>query len=106
MGCFGSCQAGSGQFAVVKSFGHRQAYESPRGRNPRATDDGYGDFGFRHISTMAETSLRRAEIRFAAPPGDVVGPAGRGSVGVDDHHEQAWIRCWRLCAYDLRLDRA
>ncbi len=32
--------------------------------------------------------------------------AGRGSVGVDDHHGHAWIRCRRLCAYGLGLDHA
>ncbi|MER9301248.1 hypothetical protein NKI38_33185, partial [Mesorhizobium sp. M0621] len=37
----------------VKSFGRRQAYESPRGRNPRATGDGYGDFDLRLVSAMA-----------------------------------------------------
>ncbi|TJV38709.1 MAG: hypothetical protein E5Y02_28585, partial [Mesorhizobium sp.] len=31
----------SRQTAHVKSFGRRQAYESPRGRNPRGTVDGY-----------------------------------------------------------------
>ncbi|WP_292326426.1 hypothetical protein, partial [Mesorhizobium sp.] len=36
----------------VKSFGRRQAYESPRGRNPRATGDGYGDFDFRQMSAV------------------------------------------------------
>jgi hypothetical protein len=33
--------------ASVKSFGRRQAYESRRGTNPRASGDGYGDFDFR-----------------------------------------------------------
>jgi len=42
----------------VKSFGRRQAYESPRGTNPRAAGDGYGDFDFR--------SLPRVAWRFAA----------------------------------------
>jgi hypothetical protein len=32
---------------TVKSFGRRQAYESRRGTNPRASGDGYGDFDFR-----------------------------------------------------------
>lgn len=31
---------------------------------------------------------------------------GHGSVGVDDHHGQAWIRCRRLGAYDMRQDNA
>ena len=39
----------SGRAGFVKSFGHRQAYESLRGRNPRATGDSYGDFGFRSL---------------------------------------------------------
>ncbi|MGO7578161.1 spermidine/putrescine ABC transporter ATP-binding protein, partial [Rhizobium ruizarguesonis] len=30
-----------GPSGSVKSFGRRQAYESPRGRNPRATVGGY-----------------------------------------------------------------
>jgi hypothetical protein len=42
-----------GHSAFVMSFGRRQAYESPRGRNPRATGDGYGDFGFRQMSAIA-----------------------------------------------------
>jgi hypothetical protein len=42
-----------GHSAYVKSFGRRQAYESPRGRNPRATVDGYGDFDLRLMSGMA-----------------------------------------------------
>jgi diguanylate cyclase (GGDEF)-like protein len=39
--------------AIVMSFGRRQAYESPRGRNPRATSDGYGDFNLQLVSAMA-----------------------------------------------------
>ncbi|MGP2490479.1 hypothetical protein ACTDI4_02465 [Mesorhizobium sp. PUT5] len=39
--------------AAVKSFGRRQAYETPRGRNPRATGDGYGDFDFWQMSAVA-----------------------------------------------------
>jgi hypothetical protein len=31
---------------MVKGFGCRQAYESPSCRNPPATIDDYGDFGF------------------------------------------------------------
>jgi len=48
--------------ASVKSFGRRQAYESPRGRNPRATGDGYGDFGFRLMSSMARPSSGSAAM--------------------------------------------
>ncbi|WP_250889003.1 hypothetical protein [Mesorhizobium sp. dw_380] len=44
--------------ASVKSFGRRQAYESPRGRNPRATGDGYGDFDLRQMSAMARPPPR------------------------------------------------
>jgi hypothetical protein len=40
---------------MVKGFGCRQAYESPSCRNPRATIDDYGDFGFRLMSS----SVRR-----------------------------------------------
>ena len=43
----------SGPTTIVKSFGRRQAYESPRGRNPRGTVDGYGDFDLRPMSAMA-----------------------------------------------------
>lgn len=43
----------NGQSGVVKSFGRRQAYESPRGKNPRGTVDGYGDFALRPKSAMA-----------------------------------------------------
>lgn len=32
----------TGQYTVVRSFGRRQAYENPRGRNPRGTVDGSG----------------------------------------------------------------
>jgi hypothetical protein len=31
---------------MVKGFGCREAYESLSCRNPRATGDGYGDFGW------------------------------------------------------------
>jgi hypothetical protein len=41
----------------VKSFGRRQAYESPRGRNPRGTVGGYGDFELRPMSVMARRPL-------------------------------------------------
>src|SRR5690606_36797054 len=62
----------------VKSFGRRQAYESPRGRNPRATGDGYGDFELRPVSAMArpplggagmdaDRPLRCAFARFSRP---------------------------------------
>jgi hypothetical protein len=68
------------QSAVVKSFGRRQAYESPRGRNPRATGDGYGDFDFRLMSGMArpppgsaamnaDRPLRCASARCCRPVG-------------------------------------
>lgn len=50
---FQSDPSETGLSARVMSFGRRQAYESPRGRNPRATGDGYGDFGFRQMSAMA-----------------------------------------------------
>ena len=43
----------SRQTALVKSFGCRQAYESPRGRNPQPTGDAYGDFGLGLVSGMA-----------------------------------------------------
>ena len=54
---FASCRS-----VVVKSFGRRQAYESPRGRNPRATGDGYGDFDFRQMSAMARPPLGSAGV--------------------------------------------
>jgi hypothetical protein len=47
----------TGLTASVKSFGRRQAYESPRGRNPRATGDGYGDFDLRLVSAMTRPPL-------------------------------------------------
>jgi hypothetical protein len=52
---FYASAAESRQSASVKSFGCRQAYESPRGRNPRATGDGdgYGDFDLRLICAVA-----------------------------------------------------
>jgi hypothetical protein len=64
--------------ASVKSFGRRQAYESPRGRNPRATVGGYGDFDLGLISAMArprpgsgvldaDRPLRCASARFSRP---------------------------------------
>lgn len=69
---------GSGQSASVKSFGCRQAYESPRGRNPRAAVGGYGDFDLRLMSAMArprpgsgvmdaERPRRCASARFSRP---------------------------------------
>ena len=36
----------SGQAAIVKSFGRREAYESLRGTNPRAADNGLWVFLF------------------------------------------------------------
>lgn len=45
--------AGSGQSASVKSFGRREAYESPRGRNPRTPVEGYGDFDLRLMCAVA-----------------------------------------------------
>lgn len=50
---FGRSAPRTRQSATVKSFGRRQAYESPRGRNPRATVGGYGDFDLRLKSAMA-----------------------------------------------------
>ena len=61
----------------VKSFGRRQAYESPRGRNPRATGDGYGDFGFRQMSAMARP------------------PSGSSGVNADRPLRCASARCCR-----------
>lgn len=49
----------------MKSFGRRQAYESPRGRNPRGTVDGYGDFDLRPKSATARP-LPTAKGRRAA----------------------------------------
>jgi hypothetical protein len=46
----------------VKSFGRREAYESPRGRNPRATVDGYGDFELRPMSALARLPMGSAEV--------------------------------------------
>lgn len=40
--------------ARVKSFGRREAYESLRGRNPRAAAETYGDLAFRLASRMPE----------------------------------------------------
>ena len=51
--CFSGLAPESRTSAFVKSFGRRQAYESPRGRNPRGTVDGYGDFDLRPMSAMA-----------------------------------------------------
>jgi hypothetical protein len=55
--CFSRAVLESCLTGIVKSFGRRQAYESPRGRNPRATGDGYGygygDFGFPPVSSIA-----------------------------------------------------
>ncbi|MGO7571105.1 hypothetical protein ACC687_25930, partial [Rhizobium ruizarguesonis] len=67
-----------GPSGSVKSFGRRQAYESPRGRNPRATVGGYGDFDLGLISAMArprpgsgvldaDRPLRCASARFSRP---------------------------------------
>lgn len=58
----------------VKSFGRRQAYESPRGRNPRTTGRCYGDFDLRLMrgvgspqpesgSMATERPLRFAPVR-------------------------------------------
>ena len=46
----------------VNSFGRRQAYESPRGRNPRVTVDGYGDFDLRLMSALARPPLGSAGV--------------------------------------------
>ena len=77
-----SCQSPS-----VKSFGRREAYESPRGRNPRATVDGYGDFELRPMSALARLPVGSAEVDADRPlrcsiarywrPG--TGPGGRRS---------------------------
>lgn len=48
--------------APVKSFGRREAYESPRGRNPRGTVDGYGDFELRPMSAMVRQMLGSAGL--------------------------------------------
>ncbi|TWI36344.1 hypothetical protein IQ26_02857 [Mesorhizobium tianshanense] len=65
------------QSAAVKSFGRRQAYESPRGRNPRAPGDGYGDFGFRQMSAIARP------------------PSGSSGVNADRPLRCASARCCR-----------
>jgi hypothetical protein len=78
-------EARSRRSAFVKSFGRWQAYESPRGRNPRATVDAYGDFEFRLMSGVArppsgsagldaERPLRCASARGWRPG---AGPDGR-----------------------------
>lgn len=74
----------------MKSFGRRQAYESPRGRNPRGTVDGYGDFELRPVSAMERPALGRAMVDADGPlrcsfaqywlPG--AGPGGRVSASV------------------------
>jgi len=51
----------------VKSFGRRQAYESPRGRNPRATTEGYGDFDLGLVSAMAQSPQGSAAIHADRP---------------------------------------
>ncbi|MER8947189.1 hypothetical protein, partial [Mesorhizobium sp. M0809] len=54
--------ARSSRFASVKSFGRRQAYETLRGRNPRATVDGYGDFELRPMSAITQPPLGSAGV--------------------------------------------
>ena len=51
---FNILNAGSCQSAFVKSFGRREAYESRRGTNPRATGYGYGygEFDLRLVLGM------------------------------------------------------
>ena len=61
---------GAGKSKIVKLFAGNfppndgkvlvddQVYESPRGRNPRAIGDGYGDFDFWQMSAMARPPLR------------------------------------------------
>jgi hypothetical protein len=44
--CFSPLFPVSGQTAFVKSFGRREAYESLRGTNPRAADNGLWVFLF------------------------------------------------------------
>lgn len=60
--CFQDARLQTRPTDFVKSFGRRQAYESPRGRNPRATVDGYGDFELRPMSAMARPPLGNAEV--------------------------------------------
>lgn len=57
-----SCPSG-----YVKSFGRRQAYESPRRRNPWATVYGYGDFVFRLVPGMARPLRGRAGMDADSP---------------------------------------
>lgn len=72
-----SCQ--NGRSAPVMSFGRRRAYESPRGRNPRATVNGYGYFDLWLMSAMARPPnadrLLRCSIARYWRPG--AGPATR-----------------------------
>jgi hypothetical protein len=66
-GRFVKCTSTTGHSGIVKSFGRRQAYESPRGRNPWATVDGYGDFDLRLVSAMARPPPASGGLDAAGP---------------------------------------
>lgn len=86
-----SAMCGNGS---VKSFGRRQAYESPRGRNPRATVEGYGDFNLRLMSARArpqpgslvmhaDRPLRCASARFCRPGSPLAAPLSATMITTD-----------------------
>ncbi len=78
--CLPSITAGSSASTSVKSFGRREAYESPRGRNPRTPVEGYGDFSLRLMCAVpgsqsgsgmidgGQVASLRARVAFRAWP--------------------------------------
>lgn len=78
----------------MKSFGRRQAYESPRGTNPRATVEGYGDFNLRLMSARArpqpgslvvhaDRPLRCASARCCRPGSPLAAPLSATMITTD-----------------------
>ena len=103
-------RAESSQSACVKSFGRRQAYESPRGRNPRAT--GRWLWGFRSAADVGNgvTAVWRPEDGLKQAAGLPVRAlhsarhvACRERIGGDCRVGRAWIHCRKRRARGRRF---
>jgi hypothetical protein len=102
MAAFCLVHSKNGPATFVKSFGRRQAYESPRGRNPRATGDGYGDFDLLLMSAIARPPSGSAGMNAAQRDGFRRLVVDKAS-GTSNHH--MWTQrphCKQYCRRAVR----
>ena len=105
------CTLESGHSAFVKSFGRREAYESLRGTNPRAADDGLWVFLFSaergEVATGSGSAGRDAicpklSLDLMALPVRIAGKRELRGVADDGWRElERWPQ-WGCCGRELR----